>query len=111
MARWNIRSGVSKLINLLESRHVGPQGQRFGNEVMKVVQGLSEHNGWGLPEGEILRRIMESRSDLNQDQKIGLHVVEIKKWFAENEERFPDWKPGDPLPEIRSSETGERGNE
>ena len=98
LARWNIRQGVRALINLLESGEVGPEGQRFSNEVMKVLQLLNSQENWGLSENEIAQKIGESGSGLNRDQKSALHIAEIKKWFAENENRFPDWKPGDPLP-------------
>jgi hypothetical protein len=66
--------------------------------------------GWGFPEEEV-RMALKDRTDLDDDQKAAAYIAEIKKWFAQNEHRFPDWKPGDPLPKINRKEKDSDGRE
>jgi hypothetical protein len=34
-----------------------------------------------------------------------------EEWFAENEHRFPDWKLGDPLPEVSAGDDNKATDE
>ena len=58
-----------------------------------------------------IRDAIASKTELNGEQKKALYIAEIKKWWAANERRFPDWKPGDKLPEITESRVGETAEE
>jgi len=112
LARWNIRQGVCALIGLLESRTVGPQEQfLLSDNILRVLQLLNVQKGWGRPDQEILERIGESETGLTEDRKVALYVEEIKKWFEANKDRFPDWKPGDPLPVLPAPANNESGDE
>lgn len=110
LARWNVRQGVRELIGLLEFPEVGPEGQRFTDTVLKVLERLNRQRGWGIPDHDILERIAENDPHLTQEQKLSLYIAAIKEWFAENEHRFPDWKAGDPLPEVEEPQKGNRGD-
>lgn len=95
LARWNVRSGVAGLIKLLDSREVGPEGQRLANEVLKVLQHLNRQKGWGMNEERILQKVNMRKTGSHQVE----YVAQLKNWFSDNMHRFPDWKPGDQLPE------------
>ncbi len=66
--------------------------------------------GWGFPDQEI-RKAIEGRAGLDREAFVASYTAEIKKWFAENERRFPDWKPGDPLPEVPAPDTNKSTGE
>ena len=57
----------------------------------------NEHKGWGFP-AKAIREKISARAALNEHEKLQLYIAEIKKWFTANEQRFPEWKLGDPLP-------------
>lgn len=98
LAAWNVRRGVAELLHLLEEcTDVGSADRIVCNEGAKTFLWLNARKGWGFPEKETRESIME-KADLDDNAKSALFVTEIKKWWAENEQRFPDWKPGDPLP-------------
>ena len=65
---------------------------------------MNHQKGWGFPTKDIQKAI-EARGDLSLDEMQVLYIAEIRKWFAENEHRFPEWKPGDPRPERPDPET------
>jgi hypothetical protein len=102
LAQWNIREGVAALIDLSESAKLGPErgGESFANEVLKNVTGLNTEKGWGLPGLEIAERIDDIEPKVTDEERRVLFRAEIKKWFEANKDRFPDWKPGDPLPVV-----------
>lgn len=96
--QWNVRSGVAELMRLLENcKDTASSNREVCNEVAKEFLWFNAHKGWGFAEKETRESIME-KTDLDDNAKSALFVTEIKKWWAENEQRFPDWKPRDPLP-------------
>ncbi len=107
LAEWNVRRGVAELVARLDSGEVFPQPiySPYGREIGDIVLGdfltKSLNKGWGFREEEI-RKSIETRAGLGEVRMKALYMAEIKnaikKWFAENKDRFPDWKPGDPLP-------------
>jgi hypothetical protein len=103
LAAWNVRRGVAELVELIGSTEMLPQPSRMPyvrDNAIDTFRTKNQQKGWGCPEEEIGRSIA-ARTDLDEDQKRGLYVAEIKKWYAENEQRFPNWKSGDPLPPVR----------
>lgn len=104
LAKWNIRRGVSGLISLLESRELINGRLKLANNVRKTLQRLNLQKGWGIPGKDILLKVNEVGSDVSDDQKMVLYAEEVKKWFAENKHRFPEWKAGDPLPKIEQKD-------
>lgn len=100
LANWNIRRGVREMVSLTESDAIVPPPSRMPFARDNALDSFSKCNarkGWGFPEEEV-RKSIEARPGLDRVQFVALYAAEIKKWFAENEHRFPDWKLGDPLP-------------
>ncbi len=106
LAQWNVRRGAAELVARLDSDEVFPQlvyspyGRNIGDIVLGDFLSKSRDKGWGFPEEEI-RKSIEAQGGLGEAKMKALYIAEmkaaVKKWFAENEHRFPDWKPGDPL--------------
>lgn len=104
LAQWNVRRGVAELIDVLAECKDGTLGDRtVCNEAAKEFLWFNARKGWGFPEANIRTSIQE-RTDLQDEEKSALFVSEIKKWWTKNRERFPDWKPGDPLPETEPTQ-------
>lgn len=103
LSQWNVRSGVAELIRLFECTERLPNGRMIRDEAFGFFGGGNARKGWGFPEGEV-RKSVEQTSEAGTEQAVALWIQEIKTWFAENQSRFPDWKPGDPLPEPWSPE-------
>jgi len=107
LAQWNVRRGVAELVARVDSDEVFPQpvyspyGRNIGDIVLGDFLSKSRDKGWGFPEEEI-RKSIEAQVGLDEAKMKALYIAEmkaaVKKWFAENEHRFPDWKRGDPLP-------------
>lgn len=111
LAGWNVRSGVAELIRVLEEcKEQASRDRTVCNEASKEFTWLNARKAWGFSEDRIREDIL-SRTDLNNEEMSALFVTEIKKWFAENEHRFPDWKPGDPLPEVGADGNNHPTNE
>ena len=108
VAKWNVRRGVAELVSLFESRDVlSPSRMPYVRDyALESFRDANARKAWGFAE-EGVHKSIEGRDDLNDDQKIALYIAEIKKWFAGNEHRFPDWKPGDPLPEVSPCDKSE----
>ncbi len=113
LARWNVRRGVSELISLFERtelRHL-PGPPIIGQEALQTFRSYNDHQNWGF-KGEDFQKWSESRTDLNDSEKPALYSAEmaseVKKWFAVNKHRFPDWKLGDPLPGNTPTEPEDR---
>jgi len=111
LAQWNIRRGVGVLVDLLESKEklLLPGGLMpyVRDKALDLFRTKNRLKGWGFVDhGDEIAESIVSRTDINDDDKRSLYIAEmkaaIKKWFTENEDRFPDWKLGDPLPEIPS---------
>jgi len=98
LAQWNVRRGVAELIRVMEECKDDASSDRtVCNEAAKAIASFNAHKGWGFPEDRIRQKIA-SRADLSNEDMSALFVTEVKKWFAENDHRFPDWNPGNPLP-------------
>jgi len=105
LASWNVRRGVAGLVGILEDCNEDASIDRAAcNEAAKSFSWLNRHKGWGFAEAQVRDEIL-SRRDISNEEMSAAFVLEIKKWFAENEHRFPDWKPGDPLPEAVPSDS------
>lgn len=97
---WNARRGVEELVALLESEAtLAEPGHRvyIRDSALDMFLTSNRRKGWGFPENRVQQEIA-ARADLGDAQKRVLAIAEIKRWFAENERHFPDWKPGDALP-------------
>lgn len=104
LAAWNVRSGVAELVHILsQCRNESSIDRAVCNEAAKSFSWLNKHKGWGFPEDRIREEVLGKRS-LSNEQKSAAFVAEIEDWFNENKPRFPDWKPGDPLPEVPKQE-------
>lgn len=100
LAQWNVRRGVEELVGLLDSGAPTAQTDRMKYDLDTVINVFATENrrkSWGFPFEKVAKSIGE-RTDLADEQKASLLASEIKKWFSENKDRFPDWNLGDPLP-------------
>jgi len=100
LAQWNVRRGVEEFVGLLDSGVPAGQTDRMKYDLHTLINVFATENrrkSWGFPFEEVAKSIGQ-RTDLADEQKASLLASEIKKWFSENKDRFPDWKPGDPLP-------------
>jgi len=120
LAQWNIRRGVAELVDLLESKEklLLPGGLMpyVRDKALDLFRTKNRLKGWGFVDhGDEIAESIVSRTDINDDDKRALYFAEmkaaIKKWFAENEDRFPDWKLGDPLPETSSDKDKKVGED
>ncbi|MGB2984974.1 MAG: hypothetical protein WBE26_03745, partial [Phycisphaerae bacterium] len=139
LAQWNIRRGLAELVDLLESKErlLLPGGLMpyVRDKALDLFRTKNRLKGWGFPDEEIresieiqlgidpkefegleledeeTRKSIETRARLLREKFLALYIGQIKKWFAENEHRFPDWKPGDPLPDVRKPEKNDLGKE
>lgn len=103
LAEWNVRIGVAELVVLLDSKEVlppppPPRMPYVRDYALEYFRKSNARKGWGFPYEETALSI-GMRTDLNDDQTSAIYIDGIKKWFEENEHRFPDWKVGDLLPE------------
>ncbi|MGB2984854.1 MAG: hypothetical protein WBE26_03145 [Phycisphaerae bacterium] len=101
LALWNVRSGLRELIELVAVKQtetpIRPPGI-IGKEAAHLLYRVNYWKFWWAPEAPLLA-VSGARTEV-RDQALDSCHAELKKWFAENEHRFPDWKLGDPLPEI-----------
>jgi hypothetical protein len=107
LAQWNVRRGVAELVKLLDSQEEMPQPSQLfyvRDNAMRTFRLKNIQKGWGFPDdkesAEWPPDVMpppEAAARLKRPPSAG----EIKKWWFENQNRFPDWKPGDPLPEVK----------
>jgi hypothetical protein len=104
LAQWNIRRGVAELVDLVESKDPVPQPSRMFyvcDNAIDLFEAKNRLKGWGFATDEIRNQIESKTRD--REEVVALYKAELKKWFVENEGRFPDWKPGDALPESAPS--------
>jgi len=106
LANWNVRRGVAELVTLLDSQEEMPQPSQLFyvcDDAMRTFRLQNIRKGWGFPDD---KESAEWPPDVMPPPDVAARlkprpaVAEIKRWFAENEHRFPDWNPGDPLPEV-----------
>lgn len=104
LAHWNIRSGVAEIVKLLDSEEPMPPPSHLyyvRDNAMRNFRLTNIRKGWGFPDD---KDSAEAPPDMVPPPEVAARlrppptVEEIKKWFAENEHRFADWKLGDPLP-------------
>lgn len=107
LAKWNIRTGVRELIGLTGSKAQLKKVRAISDESLKTIFSLNEQKGWGIPEKKI-ETMINSKVGISQEEKRMLVIDELHKWFSENEHRFPDWKPGDPLPSVEFQAPSEK---
>ena len=106
LAMWNARSGVRELIDLLLVKQTDIPVQYpglIGVKAARFLYRLNAWKSWWAPEAPLLA-VSGARAEARREVLDSCHV-ELKKWLAENEHRFPDWKLGDPLPEAPTPET------
>ncbi len=114
LAVWNVRRGARQLIELLsvkqtESPILYPG--IIGDEAARLVSRLNYWKSWWAPEAA-LQAAAEARARPEvHDEVLDSCHAELKKWFAENERRFPDWKRGDPLPQVPAPEADKSAGE
>jgi hypothetical protein len=99
LAQWNVRRGVAELLAQLNPQEAVTGEPSPTNEAMKALAQFSRYKGWELW-NEVTWERIEARADLDRNQKVATFVAEMRRWFEQNEHRFPEWKPGDRLPEI-----------
>lgn len=107
LAQWNIRRGVAELVSLLQSKEalVQPGPTPYVRwAALDAFRNSNDRKGWRWVERDWWTPI-DSQDSLTDEEKRALYdtefdkeVEDIKKWFAANKDRFPDWKSGDPLP-------------
>jgi hypothetical protein len=107
LASWNVRRGVRELISLLESRELLTGARPIAKEALKIFQ--YHMNRWNYSQEE-MRKLLNGKPDIDEGQKHQLLVEQIKKWWAENQHRFPNWKVGDPLPEVDEVPEGDENH-
>ena len=98
LAQWNIRRGVEVLIALFPNKEKGLLRTR-GAAALMTFERFNRTGGWGCPVEEIMKPATVLRKQ-DDDAGIALAIKGFREWFDANEHRFPDWKPGDPLPEA-----------
>jgi len=113
LAQWNVRRGVAELVKLLDSEEAMPQPSQLfyvRDNAMRSFRLMNIRKAWGFPDdkesAEWPPDVMP-RPDVVARLKPPPAVEEIKKWWTENQGRFPDWKPGDPLPQVSPNESVE----
>jgi hypothetical protein len=105
LSRWNVRRGVSELIELLDSEEMLPLAgtPSVAQYALRTFRMYNIRKGWGFPDD---KESAEWPPDVMPPPDVAARlrpqptVEEIRKWWAENQHRFPEWNPGDPLPEI-----------
>lgn len=111
MAQWNVRRGVAELIRIHDKcKDAASSDSNICNEAANEFAWFNIHKGWGFPQ-ERIRTALLGRSDLDDDQRRELYLSEIKNWWGQIEHRFPEWKPGDPLPEASAGKNNKSSNE
>lgn len=109
LARWNIRRGVDALIGLFPSTvEIGER--QLGGQAAGIFHLLSQAKGWSCPDKEMQEAALAICRGKQEQYYEALASV-VRQWFDHNKERFPDWKPGDPLPEVPAPNTHESTGE
>jgi len=96
LATWNVRAGARELIELFVLDAPGPRGA-LGWGAVIAFDSENSRRGWGLPK-EVADRADASLQGLSDAQLRQELQRRYRQWFEQNQDRFPDWKPGDPLP-------------
>lgn len=97
LAAWNVRSGVHALLGLLDSELMVSESQPLWWVVLKGLEDLNNLKDWGFPMATVKAEVDQIN---DREERLVIYRQRWKTWFANNEPRFADWKPGDTLPEI-----------
>jgi len=101
LAAWSIRDGVRGLVELLDSKVRLSEHRPLWSSVLQGLEELNDIKAWGFP----MAQVKEAMDQIGDGQvRLAAYRQRWKEWFAENEDRFPDWKPSDPLPEVAPPE-------
>lgn len=112
LAMWNARCGIRELLELLSVKQTESPIRYpgvIGDEAARLLSRLNYWKSWWAPEAA-LQAVLEARTEVH-DEALNSCYAELKKWFTENEHRFPDWKPGDPLPELEPTQPSKEKSE
>jgi hypothetical protein len=110
LASWNVRRGVAELVGLLDSDEPMPQPSQLfyvRDNAMRAFRLKNIRKGWGFPDDQESAEWppdVAPPPDVAERLRPRPTVEEIRKWWAENQHRFPDWKVGDPLPEVSAED-------
>ncbi len=109
LARWNIRAGVGELLALLECNvHLpGRRSSIVKDEASSILMDLNSPKGWGFPRREVAKPAGKG----GKAKWFTMVPKDCNDWFKANKERFPEWKPGDPLPGASSGRNNKPSNE
>lgn len=108
LAEWNVRAGVEKLVDLLNSDIQLSQGRFLADEAANLIRDCNAKNHWGLPEKEFIDAI-KSNPEVGRAQLVSQFQKQCLEWLAQHPERFNDWKPGDPPPEVDIRQSPKQG--
>jgi len=109
LAQWNIRRGIQALIELFPNEEKGPT-RTLGAAALMVFEGYNRRKAWGCPMEEI-EAPAKTVAEQDHNAAIELLMRGYRDWFEQNKARFPDWKPGDPLPTSPPFEPDKPSNE
>jgi len=104
LAEWNIRRGVQELIALIQCKPSAPECASIRDQAANSFRMLNQRKSWGFPESDIIAAIAQANPNATPEESLVLFTDALQKWFDLNEHRFPDWKPGDPLPEAETTD-------
>jgi hypothetical protein len=76
--------------------------------VLGGLEDLNDLKDWGFPITDVKEEVEEIE---DFKARYATYRERWKEWFAENKQRFPDWKAGDPLPEVPACDTNKSGEE
>ena len=99
LSTWNVRAGARELIDLFALDAPGPRGA-LGWEAVVAFDSENSRRGWGLPM-KVADRADASLRGLSDAALRRELQRRYHEWFEQNKTRFPDWKPGDPLPVVQ----------
>lgn len=101
LANWNVRSGIRTLIELIPSRE--PDGRRdVGTNVVMTLASLNRMKQLEIPI-DAIEAPAKTMAPNNHDAAVLRLFEDWKAWYDQNQHRFSDWKPGDPLPDIEAN--------
>jgi len=103
LASWNVRDGVNGLIELMDVATVVEQ-RTVREEALILFEDYNRRKEWGWPAKDV-RRAIDSHVSRDQEEKRDLLLKELRHWWDDNQHRFPEWHPGDPLPEIDKTDS------
>jgi len=107
LAAWNVQRGVAELISLLDSKATTGQ-RKIGTEAQMLLFRLNEGKAWGIPKDEIMAEVARANPNATRQEALANLIAALQAWFGENKQRFPDWKPGDAVPEAKASDRPQR---